>query len=63
MVVGAWGTLVSPNFHIQTIFKVCQIIQKENDLYCLGRTKDGNPAHPLYLKGDVKPFIYRRKEE
>jgi hypothetical protein len=24
-------------------------------LHCLGRTKDGHPKHPLYLRGDVLP--------
>lgn len=29
------------------------------DLWCLGRTKDGHPRHPLYLKNDValEPWV------
>lgn len=26
-----------------------------NNVYCLGRTKDGSPRHPLYIRAD-KPF-------
>ena len=29
------------------------------DLYCLGTTKDGQPRHPLYVKGDMLPQPYR----
>jgi hypothetical protein len=25
------------------------------EMYCLGTCKNGNPRHPLYVKGDVKP--------
>lgn len=28
------------------------------NLYCLKLSKNGNPWHPLYLKKDLKPFIY-----
>lgn len=28
------------------------------DLYCLGKTKDGYPKHPLYLKSDLRPILY-----
>lgn len=27
-------------------------------LLCLGKTKDGHPKHPLYLKKDLKPVRY-----
>jgi hypothetical protein len=29
-------------------------------LHCLGTTKDGSPRHPLYVRGDVRPIVYRR---
>ena len=28
-------------------------------LYCLATTKGGHPRHPLYLKGDLTPTVYR----
>ena len=28
-------------------------------LYCLATTKGGHPRHPLYLKGDLTPIVYR----
>lgn len=31
------------------------------DLYCLGRTEDGHPRHPLYMKAYTKPEPYQAK--
>jgi hypothetical protein len=31
--------------------------------YCLKVNKDGTPAHPLYLKRDLKPILYKLKNE
>lgn len=31
------------------------------DFFCFGLTKDGAPRHPLYLKNDTVPQIYRAK--
>jgi hypothetical protein len=28
-------------------------------LYCLGTTKNGKPRHPLYVKADTKPELFR----
>lgn len=33
-----------------------------DDLWCLGRTKDGHPRHPLYLRLDAPLSRYRVKE-
>jgi hypothetical protein len=35
-----------------------QVLTGRNDVYCLGITKDGQPRHPLYMKGNTKlePF-------
>ena len=27
-------------------------------VYALGLTQDGSPRHPLYMPGDVQPFVY-----
>lgn len=31
-------------------------------LFCLGRTKDGSPRHPLYAKGDLQPVPFSAPE-
>lgn len=33
-------------------------VENKLDLWCLGKTKDGHPRHPLYLKNDapLEPF-------
>lgn len=31
-----------------------------HDLYALKLSKDGNPYHPLYTAGDLKPILYRK---
>lgn len=30
------------------------------ELYSLGVTKTGQPSHPLYLRGDCKPLLYKK---
>ncbi len=30
---------------------------REYRLHCLGKTKDGEPRHPLYLRGDLQPEV------
>lgn len=37
-----------------------QVIKLLNDLplFCLGKTKGGQPRHPLYLKSNVKPEVF-----
>jgi hypothetical protein len=29
------------------------------ELYCLALSKEGNPKHPLYLKKDLKPILFK----
>jgi len=63
LIIGAWGAFGVPSRRMDTTFKILQMISKEDDLYCLGRTKMGEPIHPLYQRADMKPILYRRKEE
>lgn len=56
LIVAAWGT--------HGIFKgrdqeVLKIIRNWKDLYCLALTRKGIPAHPLYLKKELKPTLFR----
>ena len=30
----------------------------DHNLWCLGKTKSGNPRHPLYIKADKQPEIF-----
>lgn len=38
--------------------EVCAILG--SNLYCLRVTKKGEPVHPLYQKGDLKPVEFKR---
>ena len=33
--------------------QIMSLLAGRNDVYCLGITKDGQPRHPLYVKGDT----------
>jgi hypothetical protein len=33
--------------------QVMSLLASRNDLYCLGITRDGQPRHPLYVKGNT----------
>jgi len=46
-VVAAWGVHCDPAHGM----RICEAINRE--IHCLGRTKDGRPRHPLYLKNDA----------
>ena len=61
-VVAAWGSIYTrwrPNLKWQsTIAKV--ITEVAQLVWCLGRTKDGSPRHPLYLKSGSKWEIFQQ---
>lgn len=50
---GALGTLDNRSATVRAILAECRV-----PLYCLGRTKGGEPRHPLYVRGDkpLEPF-------
>jgi hypothetical protein len=55
-VIAAWGALPKPLRHY------ADAVLRELDgvtIYCMGRTADGSPRHPLYLSRDAKPLIWR----
>lgn len=37
---------------------VLRILRDCKPVHCLGVTKSGQPRHPLYIKGDVRPMLY-----
>jgi hypothetical protein len=59
-VIAAWGT---QPFLATRAHNVTKLLSRERDLYCLGRTNDGWPRHPLYrsYEADVELF-YRRND-
>lgn len=70
LVVGAWGANASHEIVRQRAEAVMQALS--SPVFCLGKTKDGHPRHPLYVKGetvlepytfDVKPKKLRKKKE
>jgi hypothetical protein len=64
IVIAAWGTLnqnIISNPAATIIDMVTGKIGKK-DLYCIKLTeKTREPAHPLYLSGELKPIIYKHK--
>lgn len=53
MVIAAWG-VHCPDDRADT---VCRLVDRP--VHCLGLTKDGKPKHPLYLRSDTRPQLYR----
>lgn len=51
-IVAAWGVHCEP----YRAAKVCQLLDRS--IECLGKTKDGKPKHPLYLRGDAARIPY-----
>ena len=56
LIIACWGTHCSPAREKQ----VCHAIGR--DILCFGRTKDGRPKHPLYLRADTKPELFWKPE-
>ena len=52
LIVAAWGAHCSP----QREREVCEIIGRP--IHCLGKTKDGRPKHPLYLRANSKLELF-----
>lgn len=59
LIIAAWGVNGSLNARDKYVTKL--IGTNTYDLHCLGMSKDGHPRHPLYVKGDVKPMLYKEK--
>lgn len=60
LIVAAWGALDkryrSRVKWQETIDQVLYAISQP--VYCLGRTADGSPRHPLYVRGDVERELF-----
>ena len=51
--IASWGI---HGKHLNRGLKVCLLLQ---NLYCLTITKGGQPGHPLYLKQNLKPILFK----
>ena len=48
--VAAWGN------HGKFLNRSVEILSSLDQLHCIKMNKSGEPAHPLYLKAELKPF-------
>ena len=55
IIVCAWG---AHGRHLNRDKAVIQMLQPVKT-YCLGVTKGGQPRHPLYIKADTKPVLFK----
>ncbi|HWP58981.1 MAG TPA: DUF1643 domain-containing protein [Candidatus Acidoferrales bacterium] len=55
-IVAAWGNL--ERWQRPRAQALLETVLKEYPIWCLGKTKAGDPRHPLYVRGDTKlqPF-------
>jgi hypothetical protein len=51
-VVAAWGAGAKCRNRVWTVIRLI------NNAFCLAKTKDGHPHHPLRLPADIKPIPY-----
>jgi len=52
-VIFAWGAFKQHSKRMQ------EVIAMFPDAYCIGKSKEGFPKHPLYLKSDLLPIKYK----
>lgn len=55
--VAAWGAHPFTRSAVDGVQKVAAKLHKP--LWCVGKTKDGHPRHPLYVKGDKALEVWR----
>jgi len=58
VIVCAWGALPTQGARARAARIAAQLRRTGAALYCLGRTADGQPRHPLYARADraLEPF-------
>jgi len=54
IIIACWG---NDGNHLNRALDVESLLK--NKLWCLKRTLQGEPAHPLYLPGNLKPIKYK----
>ena len=55
MILAAWGNHGS---NLSRDWEVRKLIEKTKQMYCLGKTKTGQPKHPLYIKANTEPSLF-----
>lgn len=62
LLIAAWGT---HGVYRDRGNQVIELLDEKFRLYCMGKTKDGFPKHPLYLRKDVciEPLTERRADD
>lgn len=57
IVIAAWGTFPKAALRAQVVMDVLH--QDGVPLHVLGLTADGSPRHPLYIRADVRPQLWK----
>lgn len=57
LIVCAWGTKARPDLAARAL----GVLWLQKPLHVLQLSKDGIPKHPLYLKGDLQPTLWRSR--
>lgn len=60
VIIAAWGALPKP-LKLYADDVVASIGM--HSLMCMGTTKDGSPRHPLYLRNDAQPSVWRSSRD
>lgn len=58
LIIVAWGCGKYPKIQNRNKEVLSLISSGKQPLYCFGRTKDGNPRHPLYRPYNTKIIIF-----
>ena len=64
-IVAAWGTLAKPwRKRVQWEEQIQRTLEAiGRPVYCLRKTRDGSPGHPLYIPADTKPVLYWKPDD
>jgi hypothetical protein len=58
-VLAAWGAYCPDDVLRDLRESVCRLLTQTRDVWALGLTASGHPRHPLYVRADTVPFVWR----